>query len=349
MSVPAVRRLSELSARSRATLFSFAALVVVLAGLLVGPSVVLGLGLPIASDYPRVDGSTSTQPLQMLFACKRLGLACTWGDPAPGTIERQVRADTGGVLSVLTLGPARRLQSLQHTGTNQSYMRLISGDTDLILVARLPSEDEAKAAQQAGVTLDAKPVALDAFVFLLHRLNTDSNLTLEQVRGIYGGKLTNWKQVGGTIPSTQDDDSGEIHAYRRDRNSGSQELMESLVMKGEPMAGLPSMPDTRVVKSMDGMIRTVNWDPNAIGFIVYYYASYMIQAENVRLASIEGVYPSAGSIANRTYPLVSDVYAVTRADTPATHPAIELRDWMLTPEGQAIVAASGYVPLGSGG
>jgi phosphate transport system substrate-binding protein len=65
----------------------------------------------------------------------------------------------------------------------------------------------------------------------------------------------------------------------------------------------------------------------------------------VKIMGVEGVKPSAETIANQSYPLVAEVYAVTRAGMPADHPAIKMRDWWLSAVGQAAVAESGYVPL----
>ena len=284
----------------------------------------------VVTGYPRVDGSTSTQPLQVLAACKRLGVSCSWREPSDPGALRQIVPDARATQSA----PGQWLQSLQHTGTHESYVGLISKKTDLILVARTPSEDEAAAAERAGVQLDVRPVALDAFVILLNRANPVESLHVDQVRMIYMDMLTDWAKLGGT--------QSAISAYRRNRNSGSQELMEALVMKGEEM---PEAPPEMVEQGMGGLVRVVHENPSAIGYIVYYYASNMLYNQNVKMVGIGGVKPTSETIGNRTYPLVAEVYVVLRSDTPAGHPAAVLRDWLLTPEGQATVAESGYVPL----
>ena len=65
----------------------------------------------------------------------------------------------------------------------------------------------------------------------------------------------------------------------------------------------------------------------------------------LKMCAVNGIAPSDDTIRNRTYPYVTDVYAVVRNNTPADSPAVRLRDWLLTPEGQAVVKESGYVPL----
>jgi phosphate transport system substrate-binding protein len=283
----------------------------------------------IAQAYPRVDGSTSTRPLQVLAACKLLEVECTWTQPTflPfNTTERGIGPDlttslteAGGIVS-----------SIFHTGTHQAYMNLIQKNTDLILVARLPSEDEVQAAAQAGVVLDVHPMALDAFVFLVHKENHVGTLSLDQIKDIYAGAITDWSEFGGT---------GAINAYQRDRNSGSQELMEELVMKGARMSDTPNM----IFPGMSGPINAIHDDPLGIGYSVFYYATFMLPDENIKLLGIDGVIPTTETIASREYSLVTEVYAVVRGDMQAGSPAVMLRDWFLTEAGQATIEESGYV------
>jgi phosphate transport system substrate-binding protein len=283
----------------------------------------------IARDYPRVDGSTSALPLQRVIACKLLGIPCGWMKDFFGeswTISPDpLRVDAADL---------EQMEAIVHNGTHGSYVNLIDGQTDFILAARLPSEDELEAARKNGVALDARPVALDAFVFLVNAENPVDDLELETVRDIYAGRITRW---------TEGDLDGEpITTYQRNPNSGSQELMEELVMKGTPMVDAPDM----ILESMRGPINAVGEDRLGIGYSVYYYTAFILPDRRVKRIAIDGVAPTSANIADRTYPLTTEVYAVVRGDTPQGSNARMLRDWLLTEEGQAVVAESGYVPLG---
>jgi phosphate transport system substrate-binding protein len=291
----------------------------------------------IAADYPRVDGSTSTLPLQRLVACKILGASCVWveGIFGPERWIAQILAAGEPISPELDV-----LNTLHHTGTHESYLNLIGGAVDLILVAREPSDDELSLAETEGVALDARPVALDAFVFLVHADNPIPTLSLDAIRGIYTGALTRWSELGIDEP-LGDDPGNAIHAYLRNPNSGSQELMEALVMQGRAMIEAPDM----ILESMIGPINAISTDVAGIGYSVYYYATAINPDESVRLLAIEDVPPESGTIAERRYPLTAEVYAVLRADTPADSTAALLRDWLLGAEGQRTVAQSGYVPL----
>jgi phosphate transport system substrate-binding protein len=82
-----------------------------------------------------------------------------------------------------------------------------------------------------------------------------------------------------------------------------------------------------------------------IGYSVYYYVTFMLPDKNVKLIGINGVKPTAESIANHVYPLTAEVYAVTRKNMPKGSTAIMLRDWLLVDEGRAAIVESGYVPI----
>ncbi len=281
----------------------------------------------IARNYPKVDGSTSTQPLHVLIACKILGLRCTWQD---------------SIFSERTFGPdlkeslrpeaGKLFQATQHTGTNQAYLNLINGKADLVLVARVPSADELKAAKEKRVELDVRAFALDAFIFLVNIQNPVDDLQVENVRDIYTGKITDWAAFMG---------KGKIKAYQRDRNSGSQELMEALVMKGAPMIQAPDM----IIPTMIGAVNAVGRDQQGIGYSVYYYATFMLPDKNVKLVGVNGVKPSSAKIAPREYSLTTEVYAVTRKDLPSASTASMLGTWLFTTEGKVAIAESGYVPI----
>lgn len=295
----------------------------------------------IRADYPRVDGSTSAEPLQRVIAAEVHGLPWLWmwggldGGYfiAPGLAQ----ADIGSYERVMA---ADQIWGIRHNGTHDAYMNLIAGDTDFILVARQPSQDEIDAAQRAGVTLDVQPVAYDAFVFLVHSDNPIASLTLDEIRGIYTGDITDWTALGVEQPIPGAADTA-IHAFTRNPNSGSQELMQALVMGALPMIDAPDM----MMMGMAGLINEVNYTPNGLGYSVYFYASFINPGDHTRLIGVEGVVPAFDTIADGSYPLATEVYAVVRSDAASDSTAVLLRDWLLTDDGQAAVAASGYVPL----
>ena len=228
-----------------------------------------------------------------------------------------------------------RINKLIHyNGTHDAYVNLLSGRAELVLVARLPSEDELLLAEKRKGPLESRPVALDAFVFLLNPGNPVETLTIEQIRGIYSGRIVNWREVGG--PDTA------IRPYQRNRNSGSQELMQKLVMKGRAMI---EAPDLLVEALMSSAFLTINGDVQGIDYSVYYYQEFMAPPGRAKACAIENVLPTSETIRSRRYPFVTEVYVVVRRDLPPEHPARRLRDWLLSPTGQRMVEQTGYVAV----
>jgi ABC-type phosphate transport system substrate-binding protein len=304
-------------------------------------------------EYPVVDGSTSTQPLGVLVAGRVTRTSVEWRKasffdptrrlalssiPYDDAIKLALQASpgepTGPNLSEV-LSPIGRLsERIQHSGTSESYGRLAAGQAQLVLVARAPTAAEREAVKRGGAEVVVEPIARDAFVFLRNAKNSVTSLTLQQVRDIYSGGLTNWKDVGGA--------DGPIVAYQRDATSGSQVEMQQLVMRGRPMR---EGPDIRMSFSMFGPFNAIRDDPRGIGYSYHYYERFMAAVPEVATLAIDGVQANPDTIAAGRYALVTSVYLAHRADLPAASPAARLRDWLRTPAGQAVVAESGYVPL----
>jgi phosphate transport system substrate-binding protein len=188
--------------------------------------------------------------------------------------------------------------------------------------------------------LDVQPVALDAFVFLLNAGNPVDDLPLETIRKTYTGEITHWSELGAGVGQLFDA-AEEIRTYQRNPNSGSQELMEKLVMRGTPMMPAPDL----LLDSMSGPINALSTDSLGIGYSVYFYAVYILPSEDVKLIGVDGVVPTSDTIADRSYPLATEVYAVIPGGLSRDHTVVQLRDWLLTVEGQAVVTESGYVPI----
>jgi phosphate transport system substrate-binding protein len=312
--------------------------------------------------YPHTDGSTSTIPLERVVACRTLGAPYRWVVnpfaedrsaihffPSAGAMERvypdiDYRLARVGVVADMKDQQHQRLAAIvngllvRHGGTHGAWVNLIEGKRDFILVARKPSPDEVKLAATKGVKLDYEPVALDAFVFIVNRVSPLTNLSSAQVRDIYTGKIDNWQAVGGP--------DRKINAYQRNTNSGSQQLMLSLVMKDTPIfKGNEAWSKRMVGDSMMGPFHMVMQDAAGIGYSVFYYERYMMVSLRTRMIAIDGVHPTSASIAAGRYPFVSRVYAAVRRDEPRNSSARKLRRWLLTPEGQSVIAESGYVPI----
>lgn len=278
----------------------------------------------LSGDLPVIDGSTSTRPLRMLIVCGILRTRCEWSEWPDGS---------------RSITPARDAshesfrEAVPSSGTHGSYVALVEGRADLILTAREPNQDEIDLAAQAGVELAVTSIALDAFVFLVNDANPVDSLDIDQIRDIYTGSITKWSEVGGT--------DRPIQPYQRNATSGSQVLMDQLVMNGVPMIDAPNL----MLPSMTAPFDAVSRDVDGIGFSVRYFATEMLAADEIRLLRIATVAPEPSSIASQEYPLVTEVHAVRRATAPEGSSARVLVDWLVSAPGQELIERSGYVPL----
>ena len=276
-------------------------------------------------NYPRVDGSTSAHPLQMIIACNILGVPYQWTD---WTDETRRAYPMGS-----RIPENNYIQQINHNGTHGSYVNLLIDSTDIIIVAREPSTDELYLADSLGVILKLQEIALDAFVFILNIENPVNNLTVDQIRNIYTGNLINWREVGGL--------EAGINPYQRNRNSGSQELMENLVMQEVQMIESPQM----VLTGMMGPIHRLVSDPYGLGYTVYFFNNYMAPREKIKLCSINGVQPNFENLSDGKYIFTTKVFVVIRSDLDEDSPAFILWRWLQTEEGQKVVGESGYIPI----
>ncbi|MBE5939692.1 MAG: phosphate ABC transporter substrate-binding protein, PhoT family [Lachnospiraceae bacterium] len=206
--------------------------------------------------------------------------------------------------------------AMQYTNTRGAYKGIVDGDVDVIFCVK-PSDEQLKYAEENGVELEFVPIGREAFVFIVNKDNPVDNLSIEQLKGVYSGKYTNWSQVGG--------DDYIIDALQRNKGSGSQSALESF------------MGEEEIKKNPLGFMG------RAIGFSFRYYVSGIVENGGVKMLSLDGVYPSKENISNGSYPIISDIYAVYRKDDDNQNIPI-LIDWILSEEGQKLVEDSGYVP-----
>ena len=183
--------------------------------------------------------------------------------------------------------------------------------------------------EMLGIVRDLGAVSVLAHPYL--------NLTQQQLIDIYTGNVTNWNEVGG--------EDLEIIPYQRVATSGSQSLFMKLLMKDiVPMDAPMELRPAEMGMLIDELARYNN-EGNALGYSVFYYASYMYQQPGLKMIAVDGVQPSDETIADGSYPLLNEYYLVIRADEPEDSPARQLRNWILTDEGRAAIIEAGYIPM----
>lgn len=275
--------------------------------------------------YPSIDGSTVLVPLAIEFARQHLDLP-------DADIESFVFfSTTHHAYEAITQKKPNASALLPSQGAAMDP----SHPVDLILATE-PSADELAMAAANGVKLVKEPICLDAFVFITHADNPVENLSVDEIRRIYSGEITNWREVGGP--------DAPIAAYQREANSGSQTAMEQLVMGDAELSG--AQPNY-ITSGMSDLIRRVGNYENSrssLGYTFLYYISELYKGEPIKAIQVNGIAPTVENIRSGAYPFSAAYYGVYR-EGEESGAGGKFLQWVLSPEGQRCVAQAGYIPL----
>ena len=258
-------------------------------------------------NYPRMGGSLANLPLGQAVTATVLG--CT-------------REEANELITFAG-------------STTDNYKKIVDGEFD-ILLAYEPSEEAKQYIADSGEELEMTPIGVDALVFICSKENQVNSVTVDQIKSVYSGKTVNWKELGGA--------DGEIIAYQRNSDSGSQTLFDKLINLGDDLMEPPT--DQRI-GSMIGLLEAVadyENSANALGYTVYYYLTNMEQDKlnTAKILDVDGVTPDNETIGNGTYPLTNDFYVVIRKSAAANSAERVLYNWICSDQGRQLVLNENY-------
>jgi phosphate transport system substrate-binding protein len=171
--------------------------------------------------------------------------------------------------------------------------------------------------------LTATVVARDGIAIVANPANKATNLTMEQIRGVFSGLIKNWREVGG--------DDAPITVVSRESGSGTRSSFEKI-------AKVLSLTKDAVIQDSNGTIReTVANDANAIG-----YLSQGMVSEKIKALSVDGIAPTINSVISGKYPLVRPIYFLTKGEVSGA--AKEFLDYVLSDIGQKTIQENGLIP-----
>ncbi len=213
-------------------------------------------------------------------------------------------------------------------GSGLGIAALIAGSIDVASASRVIKESEQdKMRSRFNAPAIEIPVAKDAVAVYVNKANPLTSITEADLKQIYTGKISNWKQVGGP--------DAPISAFVREGGSGTYEWFRNKVLGGREYE------NTRAAAGAFGMVNAVFKDPNAIG----YGAAPL--ARGIKLLKIkdgtEEIECNAETMANGKYPLGRQVYFYSRKKPAGDFAG--LLDFILSPEGQQIAVGAGFHPL----
>ncbi|MBP0960532.1 MAG: leucine-rich repeat protein [Oscillospiraceae bacterium] len=257
------------------------------------------LGKSVLWSYgtmPKMESSTVSANLESMFRAEMLGLKYS---------------------------DAKKLVS--DDDVSGQFKKLISGDTDIIFTDSV-TEEQQKAASEARVKLNIVQAAKAGLVFIVNKSNPVDSLTSEQIKDIYSGKITNWKDVGGN--------DEVIVAFQRNDNSNSQRFIKKWM-------GERNLAEPLKIRDVNSEYKNLE---NAIGFACYSNAAQMGEdSSDIKYIAVDGVKPSAETMNDGTYPVLTGISAVYT--DKASQKTRDFAAWALSAEGQKAVSDSGCIPV----
>jgi phosphate transport system substrate-binding protein len=216
-------------------------------------------------------------------------------------------------------------------GSGVGISALLSGTTDIAQSSRSMKMDEKMKLKEAGKAYKEVTIAFDALAVIVNPSNKVSQLTREQLEGIFTGKIINWKEVGG--------DDLKIIVYSRETSSGTYEFFKEHVMNKKNYA-----PSALLMPATGAIVQSVSQTDGAIGYVGLAYIEKNVKALKVSYDKGKTfVAPSVETAKSKVYPITRPLFYYYTAEVEAK---VKLYvDFILSDEGQTIVLDGGYVPI----
>ncbi len=207
---------------------------------------------------------------------------------------------------------------IQGGGSTAGIQAVLTGAAQVGMSSRKLEESEK--------TLIAVPIIYDAIAVIVHRTNPLDNLSMDQIRKIYAGKITRWEEMEGVDRA--------ITVVTREEGSGTRETFQNLVMGKKEEISLGAL-----VQDSNGAIRqVVADDSNAIGFI-----SLGLVNDRVKALKIDGIEATVKNVRVQRYKIVRPFLFVFKSSPQGM--AKEFLDYVLSPKGQKLLMQEGLVSM----
>ena len=216
--------------------------------------------------------------------------------------------------------------TVSESGSGNGAKSLVNAACDVATMSRPMKNSEKKAAQDAGILPIEHVVAMDGIALAVHKSNPVADLTIEQIRDIFTGKIRRWSELGGP--------DQPIVAISRDTNSGTYECFESLVLGGEKMEA-----KVEYTGSNGAIRQRVMSTSGAVGYVGLAFT------EGVKAVTVNGIEATPETVVGREYPIARPLYMYTNGRPAKGSPLAEFVGLAVAAEGKQIIADTGFVPL----
>ena len=280
--------------------------------------------LRLAPHLPRLDGRLAALPL---YAAAFQAVACLDEDGRPLSAGERDKRLAGNGVSCSERYSLRQL--------NMSYEKAD------IFFGPPPSTRQLDWLSDRGLTPDVHPLAHEALVFFIQKDNPVRSLSSKQLRRIYTGEITNWKEVGGR--------DERILPFQHEEGDENQLMLEELILRGEeavpPLREKYLLQPLTVDESMPrSMVARYRKRSNALGFGLRWYLDQWFPDGDFRLLAVDGVPPTDATLRDGNYPLSLPLCMISHRPLndesyvfsyrPLSAEGRAFRDWLLGPEGR---------------
>jgi phosphate transport system substrate-binding protein len=218
-------------------------------------------------------------------------------------------------------------------GSGTGIAAMINGTTDISESSRQIKKEEIEAAQKNGVDPTEFKVGLDGLAVVVNPKNPVKELTMDQLRDIFMGTTTNWKDVGGN--------DGKIVLLSRESNSGTHlYFKEHVLRRGNEKGPEEFATSALLMPSSQAIADEIATNVNAIG---YYGLGYVKAIAVAPMAGAPAVLPSTGAVISGEYPISRPLFMYTKGQPSGVIKSF--MDFVLSEEGQKIVQELDFVPL----
>ncbi len=216
-------------------------------------------------------------------------------------------------------------------GSGTGIAALINGGTDICESSR-PMKDKEKeqAKEKHGKEVKEIPVAMDGLAIYVHESCPVKDISLAQLKSIYTGKTTNWKDIGW--------DDAKIVVYGRENNSGTYGYFKEHVLGGADFVA-----EVQTLSGTAAVVNAVSEDRRSIGYGGIAYSKGIKTLSVKKDDSGPAVPPSLENVHNGTYPISRELYFYTLGEPEGD--VKTFIDWVLSEEGQKVCEKVGYYPL----
>jgi len=215
--------------------------------------------------------------------------------------------------------------SVRGGGSSVGIASIMAGTVDIGDASRHIKAKELTAARESGINPYENVVANDGIAMVVHKNNMVKNLTIQQIKDIFTGKISNWKEVGG--PSLP------IVVISRDVSSGTFEVFNSLVLSGSTQ-----IDGALMLASNNAVVSTVASTPGAIG-----YAGLGYLNNTVNDVKVNNIKATKQTVQNKSYPIARTLHMYTNGAPKGV--VKQYIDFILSAEGQKIVEEQGFISV----